>query len=113
MVPLGLIAIAGFWFAGWNHIPATQPREPDGLLGRMQLALFACVGFDVAAIVSGEMRNPRRDLPVSILGGLGDLLPAVPPPDAGLLRHPAGHRGIEAPAHRRRAAASSGRWARR
>lgn len=34
------------------------------------LALFACVGFDVAAIVAGEMRDPRRDLPVSILGGL-------------------------------------------
>ena len=37
----------------------------------MQLALFACVGFDVAAIVAGEMRDPRRDLPISILGGLG------------------------------------------
>ena len=34
------------------------------------LALFACVGFDVAAVVAGEMRDPRRDLPVSILGGL-------------------------------------------
>jgi len=70
MVPLGLIAIAGLWYAGWNHIPATAPREPDGLLDGMNLALFACVGFDVAAIVSGEMRNPRGDLPVSIVGGL-------------------------------------------
>ncbi len=70
MVPLGLIAIAGLWYAGWNDIPATEPREPDGLLDAMNLALFACVGFDVAAIVSGEMRNPRRDLAVSILGGL-------------------------------------------
>ena len=70
MVPLGLIAIAGLWYAGWNHIPATAPREPDGLLDAMNLALFACVGFDVAAIVSGEMRNPRGDLPVSIVGGL-------------------------------------------
>ncbi|HEU4517848.1 MAG TPA: APC family permease, partial [Steroidobacteraceae bacterium] len=70
MVPLGLIAIAGLWYAGWNDIPATEPREPDGLLSALNLAIFACVGFDVAAIVSGEMRNPRRDLPVSILGGL-------------------------------------------
>jgi len=58
------------WYAGWNHVPATAPREPDGLLDGMNLALFACVGFDVAAIVSGEMRNPRGDLPVSIVGGL-------------------------------------------
>jgi len=70
LVPLGLIAIAGLWYAGWNDIPASEPRQPDGLLDAMNLALFACVGFDVAAIVSGEMRNPRRDLPVSILGGL-------------------------------------------
>jgi amino acid transporter len=71
MLPLSLIAIAGLWFAGWNDLPATEPREPAGLSDALNLALFACVGFDVAAIVAGEMRNPRRDLPVSILGGLG------------------------------------------
>ncbi len=71
MLPLGLIALAGLWFAGWNEIPASEPRQPDGLSGALQLALFACVGFDVAAIVAGEMRDPGRDLPVSILGGLG------------------------------------------
>ena len=71
MLPLGLIALAGLWFAGWNDIPATEPRQPDGLSAALQLALFACVGFDVAAIVAGEMRDPQRDLPISILGGLG------------------------------------------
>ncbi|MGH8197992.1 MAG: APC family permease [Steroidobacteraceae bacterium] len=71
MLPLSLIALAGLWYAGWNDLPATEPRQPDGLASALQLALFACVGFDVAAIVAGEMRNPRRDLPVSILGGLG------------------------------------------
>jgi basic amino acid/polyamine antiporter, APA family len=70
MLPLGLIALAGLWFAGWNDLPATEPRQPDGLMDALLLALFACVGFDVAAVVAGEMRDPRRDLPVSILGGL-------------------------------------------
>ena len=70
MLPLSLIALAGLWFAGWNEIPASEPRQPDGLLTALNLALFACVGFDVAAIVAGEMRDPKRDLPVSILGGL-------------------------------------------
>jgi amino acid transporter len=70
LLPLGLLALAGLWFAGWNEIPATEPKQPDGLMDALQLALFACVGFDVAAIVAGEMRDPRRDLPVSILGGL-------------------------------------------
>ncbi len=70
MLPLGLIALAGLWFAGWNDLPVTEPRQPDGLMDALLLALFACVGFDVAAVVAGEMRDPRRDLPVSILGGL-------------------------------------------
>ena len=70
MLPLGLIALAGLWFAGWNDIPVTEPRQPDGLSGALQIAIFACVGFHVAAVVAGEMRDPRRDLPVSILGGL-------------------------------------------
>ena len=71
MLPLGLVALAGLWFAGWNDIPATEPRKPDGLSDALQIAIFACVGFQVAAVVAGEMRDPRRDLPVSILGGLG------------------------------------------
>ena len=70
MLPLGLIALAGLWFAGWNDIPATDPRQPGGLSDGLQIAIFACVGFHVAAVVAGEMRDPRRDLPVSILGGL-------------------------------------------
>jgi basic amino acid/polyamine antiporter, APA family len=70
MLPLGLIAVAGLWFAGWENLPASEPRQPDGLMDALLLALFACVGYDVAAIVAGEMRNPQRDLPVSILGGL-------------------------------------------
>ncbi len=69
MLPLGLIALAGLGFAGWNHLPATEPRQPGGLASALQLALFACVGFHVAAVVAGELRDPRRDLPISILGG--------------------------------------------
>ena len=71
MLPLSLIAIAGLWFAGWNDIPTTAPREPGGLTDGLLLALFACFGFEVAAIVAGEMREPRRDLAISILAGLG------------------------------------------
>jgi amino acid transporter len=71
MLPLALIALAGLWFAGWNNLPASEPRAPDGIASAMQLALFACFGFDVASILAGEMRDPRRDLPVSILAGLG------------------------------------------
>jgi amino acid transporter len=71
LLPLVPLALAGPWFAGWLHVPATEPRAPDGLANALQLALFACFGFDVASILAGEMRDPRRDLPLSILAGLG------------------------------------------
>ncbi len=70
MLPLSLIALAGLWFTGWNDIPTTAPRQPDGLTDGLLLALFACFGFEAAAVVAGEMREPRRDLPISILAGL-------------------------------------------
>jgi amino acid transporter len=70
-VPLALIALAGLAFAGWNNLPTAPPRQPDGLAEALELALFACFGFEVAAIVAGEMRNPGRDLAPSILTGLG------------------------------------------
>ena len=71
LLPLVAIALTGLWFAGWNNLPVTEPQQPDGIVDALQLALFACVGFDAIAVVAGEMRNPRRDLAFSVLGGLG------------------------------------------
>ena len=70
LLPLAPIALAGFWFAGWNELPSTAPQQPDGLTKGLLLALFACFGFEQSAIIAGEMRDPRRDLAPSILGGL-------------------------------------------
>lgn len=71
LLPLVAIALAGIWFAGWNNLPAAEPQQPGGLVEGLQLALFACFGFEVISIVAGEMRDPRRDLAFSILAGLG------------------------------------------
>jgi len=70
LLPLVAIALAGLWLAGWNELPSTAPRQPDGLTEGLLLALFACFGFEQSAIIAGEMRDPRRDLAPSILGGL-------------------------------------------
>ena len=69
LLPLVPLAVAGLWLAGWNHVPAAEPREPDGIITALTLALYACFGFEQAAIVSGEMRDPRRDQAAGILGG--------------------------------------------
>lgn len=70
LLPLVALALAGLWLAGWNDIPATEPRQPDGLKDGLLLALFACVGFEPATMVAGEARDPRRDLAAGILTGL-------------------------------------------
>jgi amino acid transporter len=70
LLPLLPLAAAGLWLAGWGSLPEALPADPAALGQALLLALFACFGFEQAAVVAGEMRNPRRDLPVSILGGV-------------------------------------------
>ncbi len=69
-VPLVGLALAGVWLAGWNALPEGESRELASLSDALLLAFFACMGFEQAAVVAGEVREPRRDLPVGILGGL-------------------------------------------
>ncbi len=70
ILPLVPLALAGLWLAGWNDLPAMQPVETGALTQALLVALFACFGFEQAAIVAGEMRDPQRDMAPSILGGL-------------------------------------------
>jgi len=70
LLPLAALALAGVWLAGWNDLPAALPHGAGDLSQALLLALFACFGFEQAAVVAGEMRDPRRDLPASILGGV-------------------------------------------
>ena len=98
MLPLGLIALAGLWFAGWNDIPATEPRAAGRTHGR-------AAARPVRLRRLRRRRDRRRRDARSAARPAGqhpgrprDLLPAVPAPDARLLRHPAGHGGLEAAA---------------
>lgn len=70
LLPLLPLAAAGLWLAGWTALPAATPANPAALGQALLLVLFACFGFEQAAVVAGEMRAPGRDLPVGILGGV-------------------------------------------
>jgi amino acid transporter len=70
LVPLVLLAVAGLGFWGSKVAPLAAPSSVDELGGAVLVAFFACMGFEQAAILSGEARHPRQDLPVGILGGL-------------------------------------------
>jgi amino acid transporter len=69
-VPLVLLALGGVWLGRWAAIPSAPPSSLEDLGGAALVAIFACMGFEPAMVLAGELRNPRRDLPAGLLGGL-------------------------------------------
>ncbi len=67
--PLFLLAPLGLAVGGWPDTAAVQAPGMDSLGPAFLLAFFACMGFEQATIVAGELRHPKRDLPVGMLGG--------------------------------------------
>ena len=75
MVIVKLIALALFIGVGATHLqPANfTPFMPNGFLGVHQgaaIVFFAYIGFDAISTAAEETRNPQRNLPIGILGGL-------------------------------------------
>ena len=75
MVVLKLLVLALFVIVGAMHInPANyRPFAPNGFLGIHQgaaIVFFAYIGFDAISTAAEETRDPQRNLPIGILGGL-------------------------------------------
>jgi basic amino acid/polyamine antiporter, APA family len=75
MVIIKLAALALFIGAGLTAInPANYtPLAPNGFTGIHQgaaIVFFAYIGFDAISTAAEETRNPQRNLPIGILGGL-------------------------------------------
>ena len=75
LVPLAIIIIFGFIKGGGNN-PITTPMVAEGLspmsvIGQVLIAiLFAYDGWINVGALAGEMKNPGKDLPKAIVGGL-------------------------------------------
>jgi len=75
MVIIKLVALALFIGVGITHItPANYvPFAPNGFTGIHQgaaIVFFAYIGFDAISTAAEETRDPQRNLPIGILGGL-------------------------------------------
>src|SRR5689334_5472688 len=75
MVVIKLVVLALFIFVGLRNInPANYtPFAPNGFTGIHQgaaIVFFAYIGFDAISTAAEETRNPQRNLPIGILGGL-------------------------------------------
>ena len=75
MVAIKLLALAIFVAVGATHINSAnlKPFAPNGFRGIHQgaaIVFFAYIGFDAISTAAEETRNPQRNLPIGILGGL-------------------------------------------
>src|SRR6187431_392209 len=75
MVVIKLLALGLFVGVGLMNIhPANyRPFAPNGFTGIHQgaaIVFFAYIGFDAISTAAEETKNPQRNLPIGILGGL-------------------------------------------
>jgi APA family basic amino acid/polyamine antiporter len=69
------LAVTGLILGGAHALPAAGAPAGGGAfdwtaLGTaMMLVMFAYSGWNASAYVAGEMKNPRRNLPLSLIGG--------------------------------------------
>jgi len=76
MVVIKLLVLGLFVVVGAMHINPDNytPFAPNGWRGIHQgaaIVFFAYIGFDAISTAAEETRNPQRNLPLGILGGLG------------------------------------------
>jgi len=75
LVVIKLLVLGLFIVAGLTHINSDNytPFTPNGWRGIHQgaaIVFFAYIGFDAISTAAEETKNPQRNLPIGILGGL-------------------------------------------
>ncbi len=79
LIPLILLMIFGF-VRGSGANPIFTPMIGEGLnpvviLGQLMIAvLFAFEGWTNVGAIAGEMKNPGKDLPIAIVGGVSGIM---------------------------------------
>jgi amino acid transporter len=72
LLPLLFFVAVGIFFVDWGRL-AIPP--PGGKLEALKVggfaALFACTGFEYVPVPAGETENPRRAVPLAMIGALG------------------------------------------
>ena len=63
------IAIGSFFVKPENWVPFA-PNGFAGIKAGAAIAFFAYIGFDCVSTVAEETRNPKRDMPIGIIGSL-------------------------------------------
>jgi len=70
LIPLFLLAAAGLFFVDPARYSLVEPPTYGAFSKATLLLVFAYMGFEGAVIPSGEMRDPQRHLPFSLVAGM-------------------------------------------
>jgi amino acid transporter len=70
LVPLVALVIAGVFFVDPQRYSTDSALSYRSFSQATLLLVFAYMGFEGAVIPTGEMRDPRRDVPFSLLAGM-------------------------------------------
>src|SRR5215212_5890514 len=75
MVEIKQVVLGFFVFVSMKYVkPANwHPFAPNGFHGILtgaSIVFFAYIGFDAVSTTAEEARNPKRDMPIGIIGSL-------------------------------------------
>ncbi|HKQ97193.1 MAG TPA: amino acid permease, partial [Candidatus Polarisedimenticolia bacterium] len=75
MVGMKILILLGFIVVGFNYVKADHftPFMPTGWIGVQAgaaIIFFSFIGFDAVSTAAEECRDPKRDIPIGILGSL-------------------------------------------
>src|SRR5436190_4995193 len=83
IVGLKIVVVLIFIFLGWKYINNSNynPYIPDntgnfgnfgfsGIIRAAAIVFFAYISFDAVSTAAQEAKNPKRDMPIGILGSL-------------------------------------------
>jgi Amino acid transporters len=70
IVVLTFFIIVGFFWVQPSNWTPFAPNGWAGISAGAAIVFFAYIGFDAVSTVAEETRNPKRDLPIGIIGSL-------------------------------------------
>jgi APA family basic amino acid/polyamine antiporter len=70
LVVLGIFVAVGFFYMKPQNWTPFAPNGWSGIQAGAAVVFFAYIGFDAVSTVAEEVKNPKRDLPVGIIGSL-------------------------------------------
>ena len=70
LIVLGFFVIVSFKFVKPEHWTPFAPNGMRGIFSGAAVVFFAYIGFDAVSTTAEEARNPKRDMPIGIIGSL-------------------------------------------